>query len=700
MTAGSVDGVIKVAIHAEVSGEVEKLRESLDERLSRLEKRLEETSGRIEESARDARELRESAVKHKAEAEIGATQLKADLEALGTALRGQLQRYESDSEGPGGLQQLRDRLDSIAHDLSAVEPKLQEQAKSTRAIRGRMDNFEESLTSLTRNHDSLKDSHQKSIATLQSVELASSAVEERQRTLEDTLARKHEKLWQDVHRAVEEIRNDHAAALHEDMVKRREEMKQHNQSHVKYVTQLLATAHTERKSLASCKGLLQVWREQTWAEQRRKTGLRWLLNALSGVTEHRARDAVARWSRATALEGLSARLRDEYKAQIPDVHKIIESTGLKARCDGFDGHLDTIRKSLDEKCPKISLDEAMDSHSSRLQAHVGELQDMKSQMSAWVKEHREALDKHKEALDSTDQKHTGHKEALLAHRTDIDVALKAHASNLTEVSDRLGGFAKAEELQTMMRDVLVIWSSIKQLDAAKADKTALDAFAMEVTNNVQQTTRKAEDLQTVIGGKVQEETTKFRGEMDSKIGHWETMWSKLAGLVEDLLGKVGDLQAAGSNAGARSSSVPRDASRDSGAVPEGNTLRPSSLPPTPGSVSGSARNKSNSSMPTLRQGIPQGGSSSVAGSAAAAVASLQVNGAAAGSSSSTAAEGGMECSNAEGHISSTASLPDGGLIGSSPARSRPASARRLPRRPDSAGRLRSESLPRRALDRR
>lgn len=40
-------------------------------------------------------------------------------------------------------------------------------------------------------------------------------------------------------------------------------------------------------------------------------------------------------------------------------------------------------------------------------------------------------------------------------------------------------------MQGIMKDVLLIWTAVKQLDAAKADKRELDAFANEASTRDQ-----------------------------------------------------------------------------------------------------------------------------------------------------------------------------------------------------------------------
>lgn len=104
----------------------------------------------------------------------------------------------------------------------------------------------------------------------------------------------------------------------------------------------------------------------------------------------------------------------------------------------------------------------------------------------------------------------------------------------------------------MIRDVLLIWNSIKQLDTAKADKKDVDSFALETGNRDKLSTRRVEDLEADIASRCRQDTlrsqekwTEVEGRLDEsgrQFRHWEQMWEKLSGFVEDVVQKIGDLQ--------------------------------------------------------------------------------------------------------------------------------------------------------------
>merc|ERR1719215_1441348 len=97
-----------------------------------------------------------------------------------------------------------------------------------------------------------------------------SALAERQQLLETTTNQKQDALWEEVTRVMDEVRREHSNIMQEDMSRRKDELKASHQSHVKYVTNMLANTHSERRNLVACKGVMQVWREQVWAESRKR----------------------------------------------------------------------------------------------------------------------------------------------------------------------------------------------------------------------------------------------------------------------------------------------------------------------------------------------------------------------------------------------------------------------------------------------
>merc|ERR1712226_441047 len=130
-----------------------------------------------------------------------------------------------------------------------------------------------------------------------------------------------------------------------------------------------------------------------------------------------------------------------------------------------------------------------------------------------------------------------------------------------------------------MRDTLLMWNSIKQLDAAKADKKELDAYAVESSGRDRLSVQRIESLEVDLSSRVREEVQRtqerwsnldMRVEENAKqFRHWEQMWERLAGYVEDLVVKIQELQGTAAAEAARlpTASNMRPGSRSREATP-------------------------------------------------------------------------------------------------------------------------------------
>lgn len=538
----TVDGVIKDAIKFEVEAVIASFKQSLTERFGPLEQRLESLSTLLDTSSKNAEE---KVAKSHAEALAESSRGKADLEAVCNSLKAQLQRFESDEGGPGGIKQLREKLDEMGTELRAFDTKLQDQAKATRTVKGRVDTIEDSVAALSRQGETLTVTMQKCSEQVQQLQTTGTALEQQLRESEDAWARKHEELWQDLHRVVEEVRNDHREALQEDLSIRRDEMKQKCKSHVNYITQLLANGHQARRADSTRKGIFQVWREQTWAEKSQKAGYKLVACALKKMVDRREQRAVDRWRHATAVESLASRLKGEYESKIPAFQQVVDAStnSLQEKCAELFGHVAGIRQDLkqglEDKCPRASHVEAVAVQSAQMQMHVEALQGLKDRLHGLSEEHQAALSQ-------AGQKQDEHNETLQACRSEFAECTCELAEKLTRLKEGVDGCARSEDVQQNMRDTLLIWNSLKQLDAAKADKSMMDAFALEVSTSCEQTARGVEEMHALGKGSGEQASygcQELQARLEATTNHWQAMWEQLTGLLEETVAKVADLQA-------------------------------------------------------------------------------------------------------------------------------------------------------------
>lgn len=480
-------------------------------------------------------QLREDVDRQKSETEALDERVKADLEEMCKPLKETLDRHENDEEGEGGLSQLRAKVNGFAEEMLKMQATMEENGRVVGNSKSRTDTFEDTLRDLSRKCNECVDTVDKSQERLKKIEETSSQVKERQQVVEDSVAKKYEALWQDVLHAMEDLKVSQEEALRLDLQTRSAESRREGQFHIKYVTQLVASVHDERRKLAICKDLMTVWQQHTWAVARRKTGLHWLCSTLNGLAQRRQRKMLDRWVRHASLEDLTRRLREEYETRLQGVQQQIEDSPLHSRCDEFGEAIQALRQQ------KANHADALQGLQSLLQEHS----DRVAEVQSAVGENSKNLE---EAIQLVETRHSGHSE----HVEEVSSRLVNIDQHIESIFEAHSGFALAKDVQTMMRDTLLIWNSIKQLDAAKLDKKDMDSFAVETSNRDRQSSRRLEDLQQAVTEKLREETLRVQekcSELDVKVGdsakqfhHWEQMWEKLAGFVEELVVKVGDLQ--------------------------------------------------------------------------------------------------------------------------------------------------------------
>eukprot|EP00927_Polykrikos_kofoidii_P054665 TRINITY_DN49053_c0_g1_i1.p1 TRINITY_DN49053_c0_g1~~TRINITY_DN49053_c0_g1_i1.p1 ORF type:complete len:709 (+),score=144.70 TRINITY_DN49053_c0_g1_i1:95-2128(+) len=530
-----------------------------DDRFTKIEQAFEELSGRVEERAREAQLLRDDVERHRQDHESLDARVKI-LESFDSeALRGRVQRLESDEDGAGGLQQLRERLDGVGRELREVQPRVEENSRIVGATKSRTDELDGLVKQSGRDVERLHETVQASEERLQNMEVSASAVKLAQQAIEDVVARKYETLWNDVLHAIEEAKASQLEQQRKELEQRREDTKLEAKNIVSYALNLLGSAHAERRRLALAKDLVVAWREQTWICARRRIGL-WRLQT---IWRRRNRVALNRWCRRTAELRVEADLRAEYTSLLPDVGKAIESSGLPTRCSELEAQisdgLEAVRKAqVDDYLSKedfevkveernLVRDTSLQERLDKLQREGNEaIQDLEKSVANMTKLSQENVDK------ATDNFQKALEEAKQATE-EFARRLDEQEQHTLELDNLLDDCAKTKELQTMTRDTLLMWNSIKQLDLAKLDRQALDSIADAAAERERIANRRAEEMEAQIKGTVQEGVLQMQGrcqEIDGKVDesskqvqHWEQMWEKLANYVEDLVAKMSEVQA-------------------------------------------------------------------------------------------------------------------------------------------------------------
>lgn len=549
---------IFAAVRGAISKELQEVRErqkQQDEQVAEVRASLENLHGRAEEHQCEALRLSKTCEHQAAALEALGARARHELEEFVDALHQRLERVESDADGCGGLEQLRQRLDAASDSLGKVGNRIEEHSRVVGFCKSRTDTLDTALKDLCRKSEAACGSVQANEQRLCVVEGQNRTVTDRQQIVEDSVAQKYASLWEDVLVAIEEVRTNHAHALKDHLERRTEQVKSEGQAYVRYMMQLAASVQDERRKLADAKDLVTLWREQAWVSARRRTGIRWLCRTLEATASRRTRKAFSRWVRSASIDELARQLREDYQRQLPDVLGIIEGTGLRSRCDGLESCVDEIRVV---KCSTVQLQQAIASMTLVLEERMGHFQATRTELLDKCAAVRVSLDEQatraqeqqnhfEERLNSIDERLE-----QLAKATRFGEQLEDHEQKLTSIAGSLAACATSQEVQTIMKDTLLMWSSIKQLDAAKLDKRDMDAFTDAAAAKDEDVNRKLQQVQAEVTGMFSQDISRIDSicselgtRLDSsckQVQQWEKMWEGLAGHVEELVTKMADLQ--------------------------------------------------------------------------------------------------------------------------------------------------------------
>lgn len=496
-------------------------------------KELEKLSGKVVEREQDAGKLREEFEKHSKDTEENIGKLQTQLTEDLTTMKGRLDKFEDDADGKGGLKQVHEKIDKLEKSSSEMTTTVGDNTRLVKEISTRTDEFDRKLRDLSRQCGDVMDRVKASEDQMKDILGKSSSVGKAQQALEDMVTRKYETLWQDVLRAIEEVKGTQLKDWKEDIGSQYASVRAETKSMVNYALNFMSQAHGERRQMAINKSLFTAWKEQTWITARRNLGL----ILLHKFTLNRQRQGFDRWSRRHSTNSLCHRLQDQYDNQLATVYKRIQ-----------DGN-NTFQIKFNDVDKQVAWLTETKAATTSLEENLGQIrfqvdQELKAlvPVNAKLQEHSATISRH-------DVEHRAHRDTESAH----DAKIGAVAKDLQDVIDNLPNYAKSDEVKNMIRDILLIWNSIKQIDSAKADKKDVDIFAIETGNRDKLTARNLEDLRADIITKsrqdivqLQEKWNLVDGRLDESarnFRHWETMWEQLAGFVEDLVNKITDLQA-------------------------------------------------------------------------------------------------------------------------------------------------------------
>jgi len=254
---------IFAAVRGAISKELQEVRErqkQQDEQVAEVRASLENLHGRAEEHQCEALRLSKTCEHQAAALEALGARARHELEEFVDTLHQRLERVESDADGCGGLEQLRQRLDAASDSLGKVGNRIEEHSRVVGFCKSRTDTLDTALKDLCRKSEAACGSVQANEQRLCVVEGQNRTVTDRQQIVEDSVAQKYASLWEDVLVAIEEVRTNHAHALKDHLERRTEQVKSEGQAYVRYMMQLAASVQDERRKLADAKDLVTLWR--------------------------------------------------------------------------------------------------------------------------------------------------------------------------------------------------------------------------------------------------------------------------------------------------------------------------------------------------------------------------------------------------------------------------------------------------------
>jgi len=536
---------VATAIQELFKGELQQLIDKQSEQAQKteeLDKSLQDLSGKLVEREQEAVQLREGFATFRQELEDSNGKFQALVNEDIAALKARSDRLEDDSDGVGGMKQAHDRLQNLEKilgplkevgDLGAV---IDENSRLSKENRTRTEDLDRRFRELSRQ---LEDSLAKLAASqtrADSAENVVALIEEAQKALEDSVSRKYERLWEDVLRAIEQTKGDQLQAMQTELQQRNESSKNETKSMVKYALDFMASAHGDRRQMAINKNLILAWKEQTWISARRRMGI----SSLHKLMMSRQRSAFNRFVVTTVTEARTSQLCDRLRRQYDD-----QLTEVAKKSEDGDNRLDQSLKTLSNEVGTLRLEkcsiESVDADLTKLRTEIQE--ELKA-----IEPINNKLNAHGQSITRYAEEHRAHREA----ESSLGKQLAETSSGVQDLTELSSTFAKSEEVNNMIRDILMIWNSLKSIDSTKADREYVENFAILSRDKDKLSSRRLEDLEADLATKSRQDVLRVQekmSEVDTRIDesvknmrHWEQMWEKLSGLVEDLVTKINDLQ--------------------------------------------------------------------------------------------------------------------------------------------------------------
>ncbi|CBZ50863.1 conserved hypothetical protein [Neospora caninum Liverpool] len=295
-------------------------------------------------------------------------------------------------------------------------------------------------------------------------------IEEAQKNLQDSVASKYDKLWHEVVSALERMNSTELRSFQEEISKRSQQSEQRVQQLISYAIGLATRAATDRREADVKKAVLSRWKERAWIGARQRMACR----SLSRLFRIHLRRHFTGFQHMLAWENQLERLRNEFRNSLPDVEAIVHST-VSSKIKMLEERVtteETVMQNIQEDVERLS------KRTEEFQVSAGALRERSNDLAHIL---QQVKDEVREELD---------------READRDDRLHRAEELVSGVAEKMSQVARQEEMQSIMKDVLLIWTAVKHLDTAKADKRELDALANEAATRAQTSELKMRNLET------------------------------------------------------------------------------------------------------------------------------------------------------------------------------------------------------------
>lgn len=145
-------------------------------------------------------------------------------------------------------------------------------------------------------------------------------MEEIQYRLQESVASKYQKLWQDVVEVLERVNAAELSNYQQEMKKNAQHSEQRVQQLVSYALNLVAHAARDRRNLDLKKAVVLRWKETAWLGARQRMACRVLERFFRSHCGKHFRDV----KHVIAWERQISRIKKEFQGCLPDIHKVFQ----------------------------------------------------------------------------------------------------------------------------------------------------------------------------------------------------------------------------------------------------------------------------------------------------------------------------------------------------------------------------------------